>query len=128
MTLERLSLGEIREPDKIASFVLGASRQSVIDMRRGQRRRDRLLDMYGDDLPLADATPATNWTSLDSQRLQKCLEKLSERERTIIVMSFYDERPSEEVAEQLSVSSANVRVIRHRGIERLRRCMEGKPS
>ena len=35
MTLERLRAGEVREPEKIASFVLGACRMSAIEMKRG---------------------------------------------------------------------------------------------
>ncbi|HKX56563.1 MAG TPA: sigma factor, partial [Xanthomonadales bacterium] len=49
MTLKRLSQGEIREPDRIASFVLGACRQSVLDIQRGTRRRERLLHTYHHD-------------------------------------------------------------------------------
>jgi RNA polymerase sigma-70 factor (ECF subfamily) len=122
MTLQRLGRGEIREPERIASFVLGACRQMVIDQRRGQRRRERLLDVYSDDVPLADAAPAA---TLDAQRLEACLEHLPERERTVVLMTFYDESPAATVAQQLRVSPANVRVIRHRAIERLRRCVEG---
>jgi RNA polymerase sigma-70 factor, ECF subfamily len=40
------------------------------------------------------------------------------------VMTFYDDRPADAVGEQLRVSAANVRVIRHRGIARLKACMQ----
>ncbi len=129
MTLKRLSLGEIREPDRIASFVLGASRQCVLDIQRGARRRDRLLHTYRHDFAVVDeaADPRLN-VQLDSQCLQHCLAQLPERERTVILMTFYDESPADAVARQLNISQPNVRVIRHRGIERLRRCMEGDRS
>lgn len=125
MTLERLSRGEIREPDKIASFVLGACRQTVMDMQRGQRRRERLLDLYAGDIPIADVAATA---PLDTERLEHCLERLPERDRAVILMSFYDESSADAVAAQLNLSQANVRVIRHRGIERLRKCMTGAPQ
>ena len=53
-----------------------------------------------------------------------CLERLPERERAVLVMSFYDDQPSEAVGQQLGLSAGNVRVIRHRGIDQLRRCVE----
>ena len=56
MTFERLRRGELRELERIASFVLGACRQTVVDQRRGQQRRQHLLDVYAGDLPMADAT------------------------------------------------------------------------
>ena len=126
MTLKRLSHGEIREPERIASFVLGASRQCVLDIQRGARRRDGLLHTYRHDFAAVDeaADPNVN-AALDAPRLQHCLAQLPERERTVILMTFYDESPAETVARQLHISPPNVRVIRHRGIERLRRCVEG---
>ena len=44
MTLERLRAGKVREPERIASFVLGACRMTVLEMRRGTRRREALLE------------------------------------------------------------------------------------
>ena len=44
---------------------------------------------------------------------------------SVLVMSFYDDAPSEAVGERLGLSAGNVRVIRHRGIDRLRRCVDG---
>jgi RNA polymerase sigma-70 factor (ECF subfamily) len=53
-----------------------------------------------------------------------CLERLAERERSVLVLTFYDDQPSEVVGRQLGLSAANVRVIRHRGLEKLRRCVD----
>ena len=41
-----------------------------------------------------------------------------------LVMTFYDERPSEAVGIELGLTPGNVRVIRHRGIDKLRRCVD----
>jgi len=121
MTLERLRGGAIRDPGEIVSFVLGTSRQLVIDLRRGQARRDRLLQTYADDVPAADPSSAP---ALDHARLRDCLERLAERDRSVLVLSFYDERPARSVGTELGLSEANVRVIRHRALQRLRDCVE----
>ena len=42
-------------------------------------------------------------------------------------MTFFVERTTEEMVEDLAVSAANLRVIRHRALARLRACMEGAP-
>jgi RNA polymerase sigma-70 factor (ECF subfamily) len=68
---------------------------------------------------------------LDTRRLGQCLAALPERERAVLVMTFYDDRPADAVAAELGLSAGNVRVIRHRGLERLRGCMNaaaGEPS
>ena len=61
---------------------------------------------------------------LDHHRVADCLERLPERERAVLVMTFYDERPLEAVGLELGLSAGNVRVIRHRGIDKLRRCVD----
>ena len=51
-----------------------------------------------------------------------------ERERAVLVTSFYAEQPSDAVAKQLGLSAGNVRVIRHRGVDKLRRCIDAGRS
>ena len=123
VTFARLSRGEIREPERITSFVLGTSRQMAIDLKRGRARRERILTAYGEDVPMGEVATAP---TLDLERLHGCLGVLSERERTVVLMTFFDNSSAEEVAQALGVSAANVRVIRHRSVEHLRACVEGK--
>jgi RNA polymerase sigma-70 factor (ECF subfamily) len=49
ITLERLRAGEIREPERIASFVLGTCRMTVLELRRGTRGARSLLEIWGDN-------------------------------------------------------------------------------
>jgi len=125
MTLERLRDGRLREPERLASFVFGMCRMVVLDLRRTYARRERLLATYGDDVPVADPSAAPE---LDRDRLRNCLERVPERERSVLVMTFYEEAPAQTVAKTLGLSEGNVRVIRHRGLQRLRECMTGEEA
>jgi len=120
VTLERLRAGKLREPDRIVSFVLGTSRMTVLEMRRGTWRRETLLETWGET---AEAVDAPEPLALDPDRLARCLEGLSERERSVVVLSFFADKPADEVGAELSISGGNVRVIRHRAHARLRECM-----
>lgn len=120
MTLERLRAGEVREPERIASFVLGAARMTVLEMRRGTWRRETLLETWGG---AAEAFDAPEPLMLDPERLAGCLDALTERERAVVVQSFFDDKPADEVGAALAISGGNVRVIRHRALARLRQCM-----
>ena len=119
-TLEALRAGRLREPEKLASFVLSTCRMTVVDLRRGAQRKQRLLEQFGADL-ITSAQAAM--PRLDHDKLARCVQNLKERERTVVVMSFYDEQTAADVAGFLGVSEANVRVIRHRAIHQLRECM-----
>ena len=121
MLLAKLREGAVREPQQVVSFALGAARQTVVDLRRSGARRGRILEAFPVDL--APAEPDEPTEPIDAERLRRCLGALPERERAVLVMTFYDDRPADAVAEELGLSAGNVRVIRHRGLERLRGCM-----
>jgi RNA polymerase sigma-70 factor (ECF subfamily) len=120
-TLEALRSSRVREPEKLASFVLGTCRMMVLDLRRGAQRQQRKLEQFAAELRPPAEPPMPH---LDQDRLADCLQKLAERERTVLVMTFYDEQTSADVASFLGASEANVRVIRHRAIRQLRKCMD----
>jgi len=120
IALEALRAGRLREPERLASFVLGTCRMAVLDLRRGAARRARLLAEFAADFPLSTAPPVPH---LDGARLARCLQGLKERERTVVVMTFFDESTGSDVAGFLGISEANVRVVRHRAIHQLRGCM-----
>ncbi len=119
-TLETLRAGRLREPGKLASFVLGTCRMTVLDLRRGAQRKERLLEQFGADLIAPAPTPGPH---VDHEQLARCVQNLKERERAVVIMTFYDEQTSADVSSFLGVSEANVRVIRHRAIHQLRGCM-----
>ena len=123
MTIEKLRAGRMREPERVVSFVFGACRMMTMEMRRGQSRREELLQRYGDDVPIADASIEPR---LDHERVARCLERLPERERSVVLMTFYEDRPADEVAGLLDLTPGNVRVIRHRALQRLRECVVGR--
>jgi RNA polymerase sigma-70 factor (ECF subfamily) len=93
---------------------------TVLDLRRGAQRKERLLEQFGSDL-LRRVQPSM--PQLDHEQLTRCVQGLKERERAVVVMTFYDEQTGADVARFLGVSEANVRVIRHRAIHQLRQCM-----
>ena len=117
--LEALRSARLRDPDKLAQFVLGTSRMTVLDLRRNAHRQEQLLATFGGDL-VPDPPPVAR---LDDDQLAGCVQALKERERSVIVMSLYDEQTAAETARFLGISEPNVRVIRHRAIGQLRACM-----
>lgn len=123
-TLQTLRAGRLREPEKLASFVLGTCRMTVLDLRRGAQRKERLLEQYAVDLRMPAPTALPH---VDREQLARCVRRLKERERSVVVMTFYDDRDGPDVARSLGLSEANVRVIRHRAVHQLRECM-GVPA
>lgn len=123
LTIEKLRDGLVRDADRIASFILGVSRTMVNDLKRLEWRREKLREpfmaSYVTEVPAADAT-------LDVDRLERCLARLAERERVVVLLTFYAERTASQVGKELGVTEGNVRVIRHRAIARLRTCITSR--
>ena len=120
LLLEKLRGGEVREPECIVSFVLGTARQIAHDMRRGETR---LRPLTEEAEPWHEPAPPL---TLDSRRLSSCMKQLSDRDRAVVVLSFFDELSAPEVAATIGITAGNVRVMRHRAVSALRICLEGQ--
>jgi RNA polymerase sigma-70 factor, ECF subfamily len=125
MTIEKLRAGTLREPERVVSFVFGTCRMTVLELRRGALRRDELLQTFGADLAPGEVDPAREY---EPEAVARCLERLSERERSVVVLTFFDDSPADAVARSIGVSAGNVRVIRHRALQRLRSCVTGEAA
>jgi RNA polymerase sigma-70 factor (ECF subfamily) len=123
VTIEKLRTGAIRDSDRIASFVLGVSRSMAKDLTRLEWRREKLRDAFL--VPAVEAAPAAD-AALDIDRLERCLGQLADRERSVVLLTFYAEKTGSEVSKELQLTIGNVRVIRHRAIERLRKCIASR--
>lgn len=121
LTFDKLRAGAVREPERLASFVLGTCRRVVAGLRRGEARKRGLLDRFG---PALGPNEPRVEPTIDLDRLARCLDRLAARERTVVVLSFYEDRGSDAIASDLGTTAGNVRVVRHRAIARLRDCLE----
>jgi RNA polymerase sigma-70 factor (ECF subfamily) len=121
-----LRAGKVAEPDKLDRYVLGTCRNSaqrmrVLDARVEPLPHDALAEIMNDELALAlDARceqPALS-------TLVQCFDALELRAKQVVQLSFQAERSADEIAAELALSAGNVRVLRHRAIAALRRCLD----
>lgn len=120
LTIEKLRAGEVRNPDEVGSFILGASRMQASAAGRKARRRDDLMARFEMPHLLVEPEPG-----FDLDAVERCLHALTERDRQVLVLSFYDERTSAEIGNTLGMTAPTVRVARHRALGRLRECVQG---
>ena len=122
LTIERLHAGEVRRPDQIGSFILGTSRMMAHSEHRVARRREALVARF---METAVETAPPSVAALDAPRVAACLRALAERDRLVLLLTFYADREAPRIAEDVGVSPGAVRAIRHRAIARLRDCVLG---
>ncbi|HEY8946326.1 MAG TPA: sigma-70 family RNA polymerase sigma factor [Polyangiaceae bacterium] len=119
LTLQKLRQGEVHDPDRIASFVLGTARLTARTMRRGHSR----VEPVEPEHPAFDLAVVTPADPIDRQQLARCVGELGERERSVIVLTFFDDASAAEVGAALGIDAGHVRVVRHRALARLRDCL-----
>lgn len=62
----------------------------------------------------------------EKKLLLAALAELSERERQIIVSTYFDKKTSAQTARMLGMTAGNVRVVQNRALTKIRRYFEGK--
>lgn len=120
--VEALRAGRVEDVERIESYVFGTARNVCMDLKRRDARVQRLADTAAREEPIV-VLPA--WEAVDRGRLERCLGGLEARDRAVVVATYVEDRDSDEISAALQLSAANVRVIRHRALARLRDCVEG---
>lgn len=102
------------------------ARNSAIDNRRATVRRHE----EGDDLiqGLAADVPSGDMTTGPDQRLQlaDCMGVLEDHQRQFIRSAFFEGFTYAELADRASVPLGTMKSWVRRGLERLRRCLDGE--
>lgn len=115
--IEALRAERVEHPEHLGRFVLGTCRHLADRIRRSDER------IQPGELPeIATALPEVEM--LDFDAVARCLQHLDARALAVLHLSFYRERTAEQIAEALATTAGNVRVVRHRSIAQLRRCVE----
>lgn len=119
--LEAARAGRIDDPDHVDRFVLGTCRNLIARRRRNERRA---RSSAGTALPVQDAELPPAFSCIDSARLAFCLGMVAPREQRVMRLTFQEDRSADEIAAELGTTPGNVRVLRHRTLTALRRCVE----
>jgi RNA polymerase sigma-70 factor (ECF subfamily) len=121
--IEAMRAGRVDDPARLGAFVLSTWRYLAWDENRAAARQKRLHEALGSEPP---PVVELSSSSLDAVRLQRCLGALGERERSVVLLTYCEDWPGQRIADELGTTAGNVRVLRHRTIEKLWACLEGR--
>ena len=123
-------LGELREPERFGPWLCGIVRNLAIDALRRKRMT----------LPLTAGQVVVNserWTSdpIDEvgrreteSLLAGAIASLDEQSRMVVVMRYYEDLSSKEIADLLEMTPAAVDMRLSRARKQLRTLLEGQPA
>jgi RNA polymerase sigma-70 factor (ECF subfamily) len=121
--LEAVRQGRVADPERLDRFVLGTARNLALQARHADSRAE---PVEAEQLDLAAVLPEHE--QVDLPALYRCLGGLEARARVVLHLSFTREKSADDIAGALGTTPGNVRVVRHRALAQLRRCLDGDPA
>ena len=114
----------------VRTWLLAIARNALIDQsRRSSSRRSVSLDSTSVSETELPTDPGPEETSLGlTPELARALDRLRDRERSVLALRFGGDLRTGEIAEMLDLSVANVQQILSRALRKLREELEGANS
>jgi len=117
--IEAVRAGRVEDPARIDRFVLGTCRNVALRMREVDSRAQPTAT---EELDVLAVVPEVE--PMDLGALARCLAELDGRGRSVVFLSFNEGKAADDIASALGTTAGNVRVVRHRAVAQLRRCMD----
>ena len=99
------------------------ARNVAIDLRRREHPGGRIRDDDYDFDAMSD--PAAGASAEDMAALRACLDRLDPEQRSLILAAYLNGESREELAERLGHPTGTIKSWLHRGLARLKGCLDG---
>jgi len=110
---------QVRSAEALPAFILGVTRNVLRELYA--RRRQAVDDISTEAVHLVTASHEHLFLDREVQlAVEKTIQRLKSRERTILHMCFYEELSTEEIARQMSIAPERVRLVKSRALKRFR--------
>ena len=121
-------LSEFDSSRSMRSWLLGIARNLVMNERRKQARRFRILNDHLTDLMISHAVPVVEeFESKEKLNAVKdCIENLPERNRELINKKYEQGKTAALIAQEMQKDSSTIRHLIARIVTGLRKCVDGK--
>ena len=117
--LQAIRGNALRSPEAVASFILGTTRNVLLELYSRRRQAGATKEPEPQDL----STPSHEEQFLDSevqQAIKQTIGRLKPRERDMLRMHFYEELPAEEIARRFGIARERVRLVKSRALHHFR--------
>lgn len=106
----------------LSTWIYTITRNTLTDYYRTRKAFDEIQELSEDDASTEDDVCHAEMLEI----LAKALEALDERERDIVVFRYYFNKQLKDIAAQMGISYAYVRVLHNRALQNLRLFFENQ--
>lgn len=107
--------------DGLKSWLFTVCRNRALDILRKEKRLGELSDELQAGLTAGDASPDEAFDREERlEEVMRYLDRLSENQRTVILLKFRDGLSYKEISEKTGLTGGNVGFLIHAGLKRLR--------
>lgn len=117
--LQAIRGNQVRSAAALPGFILGVTRNVLRELYVRRTQAGEAVAPEAADL----AVPSHERLFLDEEvrlAIQKTIERLKPRERAVLRMHFYDELPTDEIAQRADIAPERVRLVKSRALKHFR--------
>ncbi len=107
-----------------SSWLYRIASNAIIDHYRTSKQHEDLLQVSEEAVATSHELDETLDRHQDLVRVRTALAKLHDEYRAVLVMRFIDDSSTKEIAHALGKSEGAVRVLQHRALKELKRCLD----
>lgn len=112
------------KPDSLSGYGCKIARNFALSKVRAERAQKRPEVVAELDEAITDNIPDDADAAVLAKVIERFLDSLKERDRTIFIMRYFEEQTSDSIAEKTGISPAGVRTLLKRLREKLKGCLE----
>lgn len=119
----------VPEKGDVSSWVYTIARNTVFDFLRKKKkeRMDKPIDFSQAVVSSSPLTPEEQLLRNETlDKLYLALERLPQRERDIVILRFYHEKPLFEIAKKMKISYVNARYLNYRALNKMKRYLSAE--
>lgn len=118
--LEALRTGRLQNPAALPGFLMQTAVHICLHHNRSAGRERRALGRFADSPPQLEDHPLSGLISEERRaQVRQAFERLEEGDRQVLSLTYVESVKTAEIAKRLGLTEGNVRVRRHRALQRL---------
>ena len=113
-----ISISKLKEPNQISSWLKRVTINCAIDFIRRQKK------IVSIDMKIVEAIPVKVSPSEEKVDLYHLLDKLNEKDKTIIILKYYEDLTNREIAVIMNCPEGTIKSSIHRILKKLKGYLE----